>query len=173
MPLNHTISSLSTVLEDILSPEAASLIERITLSPGTKGSPFIALPTEFSSIEDTTRLIAKTSNEYGNACRLAGLARAQYKIAEAGYKFKFRTSISAGKNTAERESKAYAAASVEYEKMVVLEAIVELCQSIESATRIASESARRMLLAADQAAKADVRFDASSSSLQEKDFTTV
>lgn len=173
MALNYTIQSLTTVLEDILGPEAAALIERINLKPGTASSPFISLPTNISSVDEITRLIAKTSNEYGQACRLAGLARAQYKIAEASYKYKFRTSVGMGKNTAERESKAYAAASVEYEKMVVLEAIVQLCESIESATRIASESSRRMLLAADQSQKADTRFEYSASSLQDKDFSVV
>lgn len=173
MALNYTIQTLTTVLEEILGPEAAALIEKINQKPGSANSPFISLPTNISSIEETTRLIARTSNEYGQACRLAGLARAQFKIAEAAYKYKFRTSIGMGKNTAERESKAYAAASVEYEKMVVLEAIVQLCESIESATRIASESSRRMLLAADQSQKAEARYDFNAASLTEKDFSVI
>ena len=173
MALNYTIQTLTATLEEILGPEAAALIERINEKPGSQSSPFISLPTNVSSVEETTRMIAKTSNEYGQACRLAGLARAQYKIAEAAYKYKFRTSIGMGKNTAERESKAYAAATAEYEKMVVLEAIVQLCESIESATRIASESSRRMLLAADQSQKADTRLEYSSSALTDKDFSVV
>lgn len=173
MALNYTIHTLTSALEDILGPEAAALIKRINEKPGSSASPFISLPTDISSVEEITRLIARTSNEYGQSCRLAGLARAQFKIAEAAYKYKFRTSIGMGKNTAERESKAYAAASVEYEKMVVLEAIVQLCESIESATRIASESSRRMLLTADQSQKADTRFEYSSSALQDKDFSII
>lgn len=173
MALNYTIQTLTSSLEQILGPEAAALIARINDQPGTSKSPFIALPTDISSVEEITRLVARTSNEYGQACRLAGLARAQFKIAEASYKYKFRTSIGMGKNTAERESKAYAAAQAEYEKMVVLEAIVSLCESIESATRIASESSRRMLLVADQSQKAESRFEHSSSALIDKDFSVV
>jgi len=173
MALNYTIQTLTEALESILGPEAAALVARINELPGSHKSPFIALPTDISSIDEITRLIAKTSNEYGQACRLAGLARAQYKIAEASYKYKFRTSIGMGKNSSERESKAYAAAQAEYDKMVVLEAIVQLCESIESATRIASESSRRMLLAADQSQKADSRFEHSASSLSDKDFSVV
>lgn len=173
MALNYTIQTLTSTLEEILGPEAAALIARINEAPGNSRSPFISLPEATVSPDEVTRMIAKTSNEYGQACRLAGLARAQFKIAEAAYKYKFRTSIGMGKNTAEREAKAYAAAQVEYEKMVVLEAIVALCESIESATRIASESSRRMLLGAEQHAKAESRFEYSSQSLQDKDFSVV
>lgn len=173
MALNYTIQTLTSTLEEILGPEAAALIARINEAPGNSRSPFISLPEAMVSPDEVTRLIAKTSNEYGQACRLAGLARAQYKIAEAAYKYKFRTSIGMGKNTAERESKAYAAAQAEYEKMVVLEAIVALCESIESATRIASESSRRMLLGAEQHAKAETRFEYSAQSLQDRDFSVV
>ena len=173
MALNYTIQTLTSTLEEILGPEAAALISRINEKPGQSKSPFISLPEQMVSADEVTRLIAKTSNEYGQACRLAGLARAQYKIAEAAYKYKFRTSIGMGKNTAEREAKAYEAAHAEYEKMVILEAIVQLCESIETATRIASESSRRMLLGAEQYQKAEARFEYSASHLQEKDFQIV
>ena len=145
MTLNYTLEALSGALENILGPETSDLITRINHKAGSSSSPFVYLP-DGSEHDPTTivKLIARTSNEYAQICRLAGLARAQYKIAEAAYKFKFRTSLGAGKNAAERESKALAAAQAEYEKMILLEAIVELCESIESSTRIASESSRRM-----------------------------
>jgi len=173
MALNYTLTQLSETLENILGPEAGELIARINLKPGNANSPFISLPTNFSSMEEVARFIAKTSNEYGQACRLAGLARAKYKISEAAYKYKFRTSLGLGKNSAERESKALEAAKVEYEEMIILESVVELCESIESATRIASESSRRLLLSAEQASKADARFDYNSHALPETDFSPV
>lgn len=157
MTFDKQLSSLSDVLDKIISPEILDLLERISKDPGSKGSPFISLP---SGAEDDlypetiARLVAKTSNEFARATRLASLARAQYKIAVAAYKFKFRTSLGSGKNKELREAEAYAAASNEYDKVTLLESIVELCEGIESSTRIASESSRRMLLAADQNVKA-------------------
>jgi hypothetical protein len=175
MTLNYTLDSLSSVLEDILGPETTALITKINAQPGTSGSPFVHLPDGRSGASDPDsirRLVALTSNEYANACRLAGLARAQTKIATAVYKAKFRNSMGPGKNEADRERPAYTATRDEYNKMVLWETIVELCESIESAGRIASESARRMMLGADQAMKADARYAMSSDSLQDNDFST-
>jgi hypothetical protein len=154
MTLSYTLQQISEVLEQVLDPELSTLLTRIN---SKDDSPYVTLPNS-NDIDlpptDVARLIATTSNEYGKACRIAGIARAQYKIAVGQYKLKYRISSGSGKNAAERESKAAEASRSEFERMVLLEAVVELAESIESSTRIASESSRRMLLGADQYSKA-------------------
>src|SRR5690349_1730072 len=118
MPLNYTLESLSGAIGNVLGSQIETLIEKINKEPGSAGSPFISLPdgSEGISKDHVTRLIAKTSNEYAAACRLAGLARAQYKIAYARHKHKFRISLGTGKNAGEREKPAHIASQVEYEQ---------------------------------------------------------
>jgi len=175
MTFDTQLSQLAQALDGIISPEISLLLSRISEQPGSALSPFVSLPAgeedELYS-NNIARLIAKTSNEYAQATRLASLARAQYKIAVAAYKFKFRTSLGDGKNRELREAQAYANSETEYNKMTLLESIVELCEGIESSTRIASESARRMLLAADQYSKALVRSESYERDDLPSDFST-
>lgn len=171
--MDYTLETFSSVLAKILSPEVIEISEQYMAEPGSKDSGFIQLPegNQGLDIENISRLIALASNQYGLACRRASLARAEYKIAYARYKNKFRMNMGSGKSQAEREVPAAIAAAVDYDKMVLLESIVELCTGIEDACRIASESARRMLLAADQAHKAEMRLDTYSGSLKDTDFS--
>lgn len=174
MTLSYTLQQISEVLEEILDPELASLLSTINAKEAS-GSPYVTLPNS-QDVDlpptDVARLIATTSNEYGKACRMAGIARAQYKIAVGQYKLKYRISSGSGKNAAEREAKAAEASRTEFERMVLLEAIVELAESIESSTRIASESSRRMLLGADQYSKAYSRTEQFDAPSHEKDYST-
>jgi hypothetical protein len=176
MALNYGLQALSDTLDGILNTEAVELLNKINAKPGTSGSPFISLPhgpNDDATAANIARLVARTSNEYGQACRMAGVARAQYKISIAAYKHKFRISQGPGRNEAEREKPAVIAATEEYNRMILMEAMVELCESIESAMRIASESSRRMLLGVDQQQKADARFSSYSDSLKDQDFSPV
>lgn len=174
MTLSQALLSLDQHLDKILSPEITALVDSVSKPVSDKDSPYLVLPTGVVTITQSATLVAETSNKYAAATRLASIARAQYKIAEAAFKFKFRTSLGAGKNTAERESKAYALSSEEYDKMILLQAIVEVCEGIESSSRIASESARRNLLAMEQISKAETRFDGAADrfDLTPKDFST-
>lgn len=172
MNITYTTDQLFQFLDSILTPEISSLINSMEDEPGTKSSPFVILPSS-SDVdlypEEVARLIAKTANQHSKACRLAGLARAQFKIAEGRYKHKFKSSLINGKNEAERQALASIAAKDEFDKMVLLESIVELCESIETAARISSESSRRMLLGADQIVKSDTRAERFGNS---EDFST-
>lgn len=149
MVYNNSVADLDNILKTILDPEVNALVEKIASSDN-----LIRLPSSHDvdlPPQDVARLIAHTSNQYAEACRLAGIARARFKLAEGRYKLKFRTALSTtGRNSAEREAKALEFARDEYETMILLESVVELVESIENSARIASESARRMLLGADQ-----------------------
>lgn len=174
MSLTYNLQSLSTVLESILDPEIVDLINMIQSKPGNSGSPFISLPDgrEDLSVDNIRRLVATSSNKYSHACRLAGLARAQHKLAKAAYKRKYEASLGPGKNAEEREANANLKAQEELDKVTLLETIVELCESIENAARVASESSRRMLLGADQYAKAEYRVEQNADALVREDFET-
>jgi hypothetical protein len=89
-------------------------------------------------------LVARTSNVYGRVARLAGMARAQYKLIEGSYKKVYKANR-VGKNEAEREANALEAAESEYTALITAEAIVNLAESMELAARIASESARKLI----------------------------
>lgn len=95
-------------------------------------------------VEHVASLVARTSNVYGRAARFAGIARAQYKILDGRYRKIYKTNR-VGRNDAEREASALAAAENEYSALVTCEAIVNLAESIEVSARIASESARKLL----------------------------
>jgi len=95
-------------------------------------------------IDQIASLVARTSNVYGRAARFAGIARAQYKILEGEYKKKYKAN-KIGRNEDEREANAMSAAEEEYASFVTCEAAVELAESIETAARIASESARKLM----------------------------
>ena len=95
-------------------------------------------------IDQIASLVARTSNVYGRAARFAGIARAQYKILEGSYKKKYKAN-KVGRNEDEREAAAMNAAEDEYAAFVTCEAVVELAESIETAARIASESARKLM----------------------------
>lgn len=159
---------LSQFLETVLGPELQDLLSKIH-----DGSGYFRLPDNMQALQtplEVSRVVALASNKYAEAVRFAGMARAQYKIAEANYKYKFRTNLGAGKNASEREAKAMDAAQTEYEQMIYLSSVVELAESVESSCRIASESARRMLLGSQQSDYASRRYDQNSDSLMEKDF---
>lgn len=96
------------------------------------------------TIYDLASLVARSSNVYGRAARFAGIARAQYKILEGKYKRVYKANR-VGKNEAEREANAIEAAQEEYMALVAVEAIVQLAESMETAARISSESARKLM----------------------------
>lgn len=161
---------ISQFLETVLGPEIKDLLGKIH-----DGSGYFRLPDERNVImspHEVSRVVALASNKYAEAVRFAGIARAQFKIAEANYKYKFRTNLGAGKNASEREAKAMDAAQAEYDQMIYLSMVVELAESVESSCRVASESARRMLLGSQQTGLAERRYDNNAESLKETDFAT-
>lgn len=135
-----------TLLSNMLEPELKGIVDAVSSEPGSSKSFFIQIPDASSvdlHIDDLASLVARTSNTYGRAARFAGMARAECKLAEGRYKRKFKVSRT-GKNEAEREQAGMEAAQDEYLALTVSEAIVELAESMESAARIASESARKL-----------------------------
>ena len=96
------------------------------------------------TINDLASLVARSSNVYGRAARFAGIARAQYKLLEARYKRVYKANR-VGKNEAEREAAAIAAAEKEYMALTAVESVVQLAESMEAAARISSESSRKLI----------------------------
>lgn len=156
-----TITERFSQLNDILLLQAEKIIAIVQAEPGSDASPFILLPEPAHADADPdeiSRYVAITSNEFAKATRLAGICRALMKTAEGHYKHKYKTSLGvSAKNQAEREALALAQSESEYNTFVLMSALVELAESWEAATRIASESARRMLLTTDHIRTADRR----------------
>ena len=155
--LNEKFSQLNT----ILMKQAETIFSIISSDPGSPESPFILLPepshADLDSVE-ILRYVAVTSNEFAKATRLAGICRALAKTAEGHYKHKYKISLGhAAKNQAEREANAHSNSQEEYNTFVLITSLVEVAESWESATRIASESARRMLLTTENMKIADRR----------------
>lgn len=120
-------------------------------------------------IDKIASLVARSSNVYGRASRFAGMARAQYKILEARYKKVYKYNM-IGRNDAEREANAMRAAEDDYLAWTTCDAVVSLAESIESAARIASESARKLMDKVQSMQIAAIRED--KGSYLDSDFST-
>jgi hypothetical protein len=121
------------------------------------------------TINDLASLVARSSNVYGRAARFAGIARAQYKLLEARYKRVYKANR-VGKNEAEREAAAIAAAEKEYMALTAVESVVQLAESMEAAARISSESSRKLIDKVQNMQIATARED--KGFLSDKDFST-
>lgn len=158
----YKTKEVEAYLNEVLGPETDEIVTAITSEPGTKASYFITIPDASTidlHVDDLASLVARTSNIYGRAARFAGMARAKYKLAEARYKYKFKTTRSTGKNDVEREAERMEAAQEEYMALSVAEAKVQLAESMENAARVASETARKLY---DKAKTVNVAYAAES-----------
>lgn len=140
------LQKMNETLREFIGPQIQDLIS--TYASGGKDSDyFITIPdvdTLDLGIHEMASLVARTSNVYGRVARLAGMARAQYKIIEGSYKKVYKANR-VGKNEAEREANALEAAENEYTALITAEAIVNLTEAMETAARVASESARKLI----------------------------
>jgi hypothetical protein len=116
---------------------------------------------------DLSSLVARTANAYGQISRLAGMARAEAKLAKGRYDRSYKLNRE-GRNDFEREAKATALSAEAHEHWLQAEAVAEVAESAESAARIASESARKLLGSLGEMAAAEGRGRAGS--FEEKDF---
>lgn len=130
----------------IVSPQLQHLIDAVS-SQEELNKFYVEIPDPNYvdlNMNDIASLVARSSNVYGRAARFAGVARAQHKLLEAQYKRIYKANR-VGKNEAEREAAAAAAADSEYTALSAVEAIVQLAESMELAARISSESARKLM----------------------------
>jgi hypothetical protein len=137
---------MNDLLKEFIGPQIEEIISAY-VSGSTDSLYFITIPdvdTLDLGIHEMASLVARTSNVYGRVARLAGMARAQYKLIEGTYKKVYKANR-VGKNEAEREASALEAAENEYTAMITAEAIVNLAESMEVAARIASESSRKLI----------------------------
>lgn len=119
-------------------------------------------------LEELASLVARTSNAYGRIARVAGMAKAELKLAKGRYDRKFKRSRS-GSNEAERDKRAMDACLDEHVAMTVAESVSSLADDLEQAARVASESARKLYDKASFMNIAQQRED--HGTLREKDFT--
>lgn len=139
MDMNETISRA-------VASEIANIASIITES-GTPGNQWIVVIPEPSSMdrapEELASLVARTSNAYARLARLAGLAKANQKIAQGAYNRKFKQS-KVGANEAQRQANALSAAKEEHDQMLAAEALYAVAEALENGARVASESARKL-----------------------------
>ncbi len=145
--MSETISSdILVKLSNFLNPQLDELVKTFS-SKEELEKYYVEIPdTNYVdlTIGDIASLVARSSNVYGRSARFAGIARAQYKLLEAQYKRIYKANR-IGKNEAEREAAAAAAADQQYMALSAVEAIVQLAESMELAARISSESARKLM----------------------------
>lgn len=135
-------------LEAVLDPELQALTKAALARPGSEESMIVEIPTADDmdlTVEDLASLVARASNNYQRCCRFAGIARAELRIAEGKYKRAYRAGLGKkASNREERESQASAFSTEEHDHMDQIEALVELAEYQEAATRNASETARKL-----------------------------
>jgi hypothetical protein len=137
---------MNELLTSFIGPQIEEIISAYT-TDSSNSLYFVSIPdvdTLDLGIHEMASLVARTSNVYGRVARLAGMARAQYKLIEGSYKKVYKANR-VGKNEAEREANALEAAESEYTALITAEAIVNLAESMELAARIASESSRKLI----------------------------
>lgn len=142
----QSLQKMNELLREFIGPQIEEIVSAYT-SKNDDSLYFITIPdvdTLDLGLHQMASLVARTSNVYGRVARLAGMARAQYKLIEGSYKKVYKANR-VGKNEAEREANALEAAENEYTALITAEAIVNLAESMELAARIASESARKLI----------------------------
>lgn len=142
----QSLQKMNELLREFIGPQIEEIVSAYT-SKNDNSLYFITIPdvdTLDLGLHQMASLVARTSNVYGRVARLAGMARAQYKLIEGSYKKVYKANR-VGKNEAEREANALEAAENEYTALITAEAIVNLAESMELAARIASESARKLI----------------------------
>lgn len=142
----QAVEKLNQLLSDFLSPQITEIIS--AYGTGDLADQYFVNIPEVDVVDmtlaDLASLVARSSNVYGRVTRFAGMARAHYKLCEGRYKKVYKSNRT-GKNEAEREANALEAAEEQYTQMITAESIVQLAESMESAARIASESARKLI----------------------------
>lgn len=93
---------------------------------------------------DVASLVARSSNSYGAAIRLAGMARVEAKKAKGKYEMVVKRNRH-GSNDAERSANAAEAAEADRLAWMDAEEVAVMAECAESAARVASESARKLL----------------------------
>lgn len=98
------------------------------------------------TIEQLASLVAESSNKFGAAARLAGIARAEAKLSKGAYEKSFKKNASAAhlKNDKARTAYAMEQSQEEHSQYILAEAIATIADSIESGARVGSESARKL-----------------------------
>jgi hypothetical protein len=143
---NQNLMKLNELLGSFLEPQIKEVVNAYGFGDNYSKY-FVEIP-DISNVDlgihDIANLVAKTSNAYGRAARFAGMARAHFKLTEGRYKTIYKKNR-IGKNEAEREASAMLAAENEYQALVIAESLVHLAESIETSSRIASESARKLM----------------------------
>lgn len=142
----QSVEKMQELLIDFLGPQLNEIVVAYA-DASNQYKYFVEIPESDVvdlGMENMASLVARTSNVYGRAARFAGIARAQYKILEGAYKRVYKSN-KVGKNEDEREANAMTAAQDEYNALVTCEAVVHLAESIETAARISSESARKLM----------------------------
>jgi hypothetical protein len=162
---------MNELLISFIGPQIEEIISAYT-TDSSNSLYFVSIPdvdTLDLGIHEMASLVARTSNVYGRVARLAGMARAQYKLIEGSYKKMYKANR-VGKNEAEREANALEAAESEYTALITAEAIVNLAESMELAARIASESSRKLIDKIQSMQVASVREE--KGYFNDKDFNT-
>lgn len=134
-------------LQDLIGRELGdilSLVEEINKADSIYKMTFPATGIVDLPVEEIANYVAKASNVYGRAARLAGLARAEQKIRKSVYDRKYKENQT-GSNAAERDKASVQASKEESAALTVASSLVDLAESLENSARIASESARKVL----------------------------
>jgi len=140
----------------ILDPQLAEIMESIS-TYGQPGNLYtIELPEDNTvdlPLGELLSLVARSANTYGRVARAAGLARAEAKRRKGAFESKYKRS-KIGKNETEREQVAMLACAGEHAAWVFADSFAEVVEGIEAAARVASESIRKILGAAENQQRA-------------------
>lgn len=144
---SQQLKAAQQALREILSAELNEIVTAVQERPGPGSDYYVEMPEDYTvdlDITDLMSYVARSSNVYGRLARLAGIAKAQLDIAEGRYKSTYKQNFS-GTNDKEREANATRSARDEHDALLTAQALYSMADRMESAARVASESARKLL----------------------------
>lgn len=157
---SNSILAAEEALTQLLDHELQEIITSITSGFGEANNPYtIQLPENYTvdlPLEELASLVARTANSYGRAARAAGIARAQAKLAKGRFEKNYKRNR-VGKNDSEREATAMTACADDHTVWTMAEAIAAVADGIESGSRVASESIRKIYGSAEAQYRANAR----------------
>lgn len=147
-------AEITQALSDTLKAELNATLAKIMATIEDPNSLWVQIPSSTQvdySLAELAELVVTTANTFVAAARFNGIIKAELAKASGAYKKQFREALANdARNSEGREAYASEVASVSwdaYQKVLYISAISD---AAESAARIASESARKLLDKASQ-----------------------
>lgn len=134
-------------VSDSLADQLALATQEVVAMLSESQSLLIKLPDPSSvdlTMQELGALVVQTSNNYAQIARISGILSASAKIERGKFQRAYKSAPRIGSNDAARESGVWLSTSDLHKQSIDVEALATIADKLETAARIASESARKI-----------------------------